>query len=96
MFAVADLKVDLAHRRVHVGGMSAPHSNRIPLLTTLVENAGKVMTHRKLLKEVWGPSHVEHNHYLRIYMAKPAAQARSRPCAAALSADRSGRRLPAC
>jgi two-component system, OmpR family, KDP operon response regulator KdpE len=27
------------------------------------------MTHRQLLKEVWGPSHVEHNHYLRIYMA---------------------------
>ena len=70
VFAVADLKVDLAHRRVHVAGKEA-HLTPIEyrLLTTLVKNAGKVMTHRQLLKEVWGPSHVEHNHYLRIYMA---------------------------
>ena len=30
---------------------------------------GKVLTHRQLLREVWGPSHVEHGHYVRIYMA---------------------------
>ena len=70
VFSVADLKVDLAHRRVHVGAREA-HLTPIGyrLLTVLVRNAGKVMTHRQLLKEVWGPSHVEHNHYLRIYMA---------------------------
>ena len=38
------------------------------LLTTLLANAGKVMTHRQLLREVWGPSHSGHSHYLRIYM----------------------------
>lgn len=38
------------------------------LLTVLVRNAGKVMTHRHLLREVWGPSHAESSHYLRIYM----------------------------
>ena len=70
MFAVDSLKVDLAHRRVHVADKEVrltPIEYR--LLTVLVRNAGKVLTHRQLLKEVWGPSHVEHNHYLRIYMA---------------------------
>jgi two-component system KDP operon response regulator KdpE len=39
------------------------------LLTTLLGHPGKVLTHRQLLKEVWGPAHVESSHYLRIYMA---------------------------
>jgi two-component system KDP operon response regulator KdpE len=38
------------------------------LLVTLVRHAGKVVTHRQLLKEVWGPLHVEESHYLRVYM----------------------------
>ena len=32
-------------------------------------NAGRVLTHRQLLREVWGPSHADQSHYLRIYMA---------------------------
>jgi two-component system KDP operon response regulator KdpE len=38
------------------------------LLTALIANAGRVMTQRQLLKAVWGPSHTEQSHYLRIYM----------------------------
>ena len=38
------------------------------LLTLLIANAGKVLTHRHLLREVWGPSYVESNHYVRIYV----------------------------
>ena len=38
------------------------------LLMALVANAGRVMTQRQLLKDVWGPSHAEQGHYLRIYM----------------------------
>ena len=38
------------------------------LLTLLIGNAGKVLTHRHLLREVWGPSYVESNHYVRIYV----------------------------
>ena len=38
------------------------------LLLALVTNVGRVLTHRQLLKEVWGPSHSEQSHYLRIYM----------------------------
>ncbi len=35
----------------------------------LVANAGRVLTHRQLLREVWGPGRVEHSHYLRVFMA---------------------------
>jgi len=38
------------------------------LLTCLGQHLGMVVTHRQLLREVWGPSHVEHTHYLRVYM----------------------------
>jgi len=70
VYAVADLKVDLAARRVFVRGDEAhltPLEYR--LLAALVRQAGKVLTHRQLLTEVWGPPYVEHTHYLRIYMA---------------------------
>ena len=40
------------------------------LLTTLVRHAGKVVTHRQLLKEVWGPDSVEENQYLRVYLGQ--------------------------
>ena len=38
------------------------------LLTHLIANVGKVLTHRQLLKAVWGPAQVEQNHGLRVYM----------------------------
>jgi len=38
------------------------------LLSVLISNAGRVMTHRHLLREVWGPSHASDHHYLRVYM----------------------------
>jgi two-component system, OmpR family, KDP operon response regulator KdpE len=69
VFSVADVTVDLVQRRVSREGKPV-HLTPIEyrLLATLVKNAGMVMTHRQLLKEVWGPSYVEHSHYLRIYM----------------------------
>ncbi|MEJ0044939.1 MAG: two-component system response regulator KdpE [Rhodospirillales bacterium] len=69
LFAAANITVDLVKRRVCRDGKPVrltPIEYR--LLSTLVKNAGKVMTHRQLLNEVWGPSYVEHSHYLRIYM----------------------------
>jgi two-component system KDP operon response regulator KdpE len=69
-FELADLKVDLAARRVFVRGVEV-HLTPIEykLLTTLTRNAGKVLTHRQLLKEVWGPQRVDETHYLRVFMA---------------------------
>ena len=71
VFELGPLKVDLAARRVQLAGGEV-HLTPIEyrLLTVLVKHAGKVLTHRQLLKEVWGPSHIEHSHYLRIYMAQ--------------------------
>jgi len=71
VFEAGPLKVDLSARRVDLGGREV-HLTPIEyrLLTVLIKHAGKVLTHRHLLKEVWGPSHVEDAHYLRIYMAQ--------------------------
>ena len=38
------------------------------LLTVLVANVGRVITHKQLLRDVWGPTHADQSHYLRIYM----------------------------
>lgn len=69
LFRFGAVEVDLAARRVLRDGV-AVHLTPIEyrLLTHLIANAGKVLTHRQLLKAVWGPSHVDDNHYLRVYM----------------------------
>jgi two-component system KDP operon response regulator KdpE len=71
IFSVGSLIVDLARRQVTVDGESV-HLTPIEykLLTTLVRYAGKVVTGRQLLKEVWGPSYTNESQYLRLYMAK--------------------------
>ncbi|WES70616.1 two-component system response regulator KdpE [Superficieibacter sp. HKU1] len=61
--------VDLAARRILRDGEDV-HLTPIEfrLLAVLLNNAGKVLTQRQLLNQVWGPNAVEHSHYLRIYM----------------------------
>jgi two-component system, OmpR family, KDP operon response regulator KdpE len=68
-FTFGNVRIDLARRQVFVSE-NETHLTQIEykLLTTLVRHAGKVVTHRQLLKEVWGPLHVEEGHYLRVYM----------------------------
>ncbi len=69
VFVTGDLRVDLQRRQVFVSEKEV-HLTPIEykLLTTFVRYAGKVLTHRQLLKEVWGPLHVDEAHYLRVYM----------------------------
>ncbi len=69
VFTLGDLRVDLGRRLVFVAAKEI-HLTPIEykLLATLIRYAGKVMTHRQLLKEVWGPLHVDEAHYLRVYM----------------------------
>jgi two-component system KDP operon response regulator KdpE len=66
-----DLRVDLAARRVFVKGEEA-HLTRTEfhLLATLAKDVGKVVTHRQLLREVWGPGSTGQSHYLRVYMGQ--------------------------
>jgi len=65
----SNVKVDIAARLVHRDGEEI-HLTPIEfrLLAVLLNNAGKVLTQRQLLNQVWGPNAVEHSHYLRIYM----------------------------
>jgi len=69
IFTLDTLRVDLARRQVFVSDKEV-HLTPIEyrLLTTLIKYAGKVITHRQLLKEVWGPDSVFETHYLRVYM----------------------------
>jgi two-component system KDP operon response regulator KdpE len=71
VFKVDDLEVDLAKRLVSVGGRTVHLTpTEYKLLTVLIRAGGNVVTHRHLLKEVWGVSFAEHTHYLRVFMAQ--------------------------
>jgi two-component system KDP operon response regulator KdpE len=71
VFDHAGLRVDLAARRVFVRDNEI-HLTPIEykLLTALIRHAGKVVTHRQLLLEVWGPGQVSEVQYLRVYMTQ--------------------------
>jgi two-component system, OmpR family, KDP operon response regulator KdpE len=71
IFTAGDLRVDLARRQVFIGEREI-HLTPIEyrLLTMMIKHAGKVITHKQLLKEVWGPDSVYETHYLRVYMAQ--------------------------
>jgi two-component system, OmpR family, KDP operon response regulator KdpE len=71
VFTAGELRVDLAHRQVFVGDQEI-HLTPIEykLLLMLVQHAGKVVTGRQLLHDVWGPAYVEESHYLRVYMGQ--------------------------
>lgn len=65
-----NLVVDLATRRVTVSGKEVKLSKiEYDLLRLLARHAGKVLTHRQILQEVWGPGHEHDTHYLRVYIA---------------------------
>jgi two-component system KDP operon response regulator KdpE len=69
IFEFGDVRIDLSLRTVHKRGVPV-HLTPIEYrtLTLLIANAGKVLTHRQILREVWGPSHAEDGHYVRVYM----------------------------
>jgi two-component system KDP operon response regulator KdpE len=69
IFVSGDLTVDLVRRRVtRAGGEVKLSPKEFDLLRHLVAHAGKVLTHRHLLREVWGPAQVEEVQYLRVFI----------------------------
>ena len=71
VFEAGELRVDLASRLVHLRGEEVRLTRtEYRLLAALVQHAGKVLTHRQLLREVWGPGASNETHYLRVYMAQ--------------------------
>jgi two-component system KDP operon response regulator KdpE len=69
IFVHAGLKVDLGKRRVTIDGNEIRLSRKeYGILRLLATNPGRVLTHQQLLREVWGPAHIEDTHYLRIHI----------------------------
>lgn len=70
IFRSGPLEVDFSARVVKVGGKEVKlTATEYSLLRLFARHAGKVLTHRQILREVWGPNYVEQTHYLRVYMA---------------------------
>lgn len=71
VFKSGDFEMDFVGHLVKVAGNEVKlTATEFSLLQVLVKHAGKVVTHRMLLKEVWGPNSVEHTQYLRVYMGQ--------------------------
>ena len=71
VFQAGDLRVDLIRRHVFRGSQEVHLTpTEYKLLAALIRHAGRVITHRQLLQEVWGASYVDQTHYLRVYMAQ--------------------------
>jgi two-component system, OmpR family, KDP operon response regulator KdpE len=69
VFASGDLAVDLVRRHVTRAGHEVKLSPKeFDLLRHLVMHAGKVLTHRQLLREVWGPAQADEVQYLRVFI----------------------------
>ena len=73
--ALDDLRIDLGARRVVCRDQELHLTpTEFKLLARLVRSAGRVVTHRQLLSDVWGPEYTEHTHYLRLYMGQLRAK----------------------
>ena len=69
VFHFGDVEVDLTKRQVRKRD-AVVHLTALEyrLLATMIANAERVLTHRQILREVWGPAYVEHEHYVRVHM----------------------------
>lgn len=71
IFTTGDLQVDLTRRLVTIRGEYVKLTpTEYALLRLMVQHAGKVLTHRQILREVWGREYEHETHYLRVYFAQ--------------------------
>jgi two-component system KDP operon response regulator KdpE len=71
VFRAGALAVDFANRRVTRDGQPVKlTATEYALLRLFIQHAGKVLTHRLILREVWGPGHEDHTQYLRVYLTR--------------------------
>ena len=69
LYQSGDLVVDLVARHVSRKGQPVKlTATEYSLLSLFIQHAGKVLTHRQILREIWGPTHEEHTQYLRVYV----------------------------
>ena len=85
LFHAGSLEMDFAARRVTVKGQEVRlTATEYAMLRLLVRHAGRVLTHRQILREVWGPHADEQTHYLRVYVARLREKIESVPSRPAL------------
>jgi two-component system, OmpR family, KDP operon response regulator KdpE len=90
-FKSGDLIVDLTTRVVTRGGREVKLSaTEYALLRLFVKHAGRVLTHRQILREIWGPKSEEHRQYLRVYVTHLRQKIESDPSAPTLIKTESG------
>lgn len=71
VFTTGELQVDLTRRMVTLRGETVKLTpTEYALLRLMVQHAGRVLTHRQILKEVWGPAYIDESHYLRVYFSQ--------------------------
>ena len=91
VFRRGDLEVDLTARVVKMKNKEVKlTATEYSLLRLFVQHAGKVLTHRQILREVWGPNAVEQTHYLRVYMAHLREKLEANPAQPELFVTESG------
>jgi two-component system KDP operon response regulator KdpE len=79
-YSLDDLQIDLSNRVVNVRGQDVHLTpTEFNLLARLVRSAGRVVTHRQLLSDVWGAEFTDHTHYLRLYMGQLRAKIEADP-----------------
>lgn len=86
-----DLLIDLAAHSVSLKGVAVRLTPKeYDLLTLLARNPGRVLTHRQLLKQIWGPAHVDDLPYLRVFISQLRQKIESNPAAPDLIATEPG------
>jgi two-component system KDP operon response regulator KdpE len=71
VISIGDLRIDLeAHEVTFAGRVVQLTPHEYALLTLLARNEGKLLTHRAILKEVWGQAYSEESHYLHVYVSQ--------------------------
>lgn len=85
IFKVGKLEVDMVARIVKVAGNEVHlTATEYDILKLLIRHAGKVVTHRYILKEIWGPNAIEHKQYLRVYLGHLRRKIETNPNVASL------------
>lgn len=80
VYEVGDLRVDIPHRKVEVDGRTVDLTPKeFAFLALLARHAGKVLTHRMILQEVWGPEYGTESEYLRVYASQLRKKLRDDP-----------------
>ena len=88
------LRVDFAYRRVSLDGAEVALTRKeYAVLATLARHLGRVVTQRQLLKDIWGPTHVEDSHYLRVVVGHLRQKLGDDPAAPRFIVTEAGGRL---